>query len=346
MKCCPECFGVRGLRHNIFPLLAAENGTCSFCTTEEQPLLNPKQLRDYFELLVSAYRPDVNGKLLVHWFRNDWGLFANSIMNDAKAKELLSEVLDDGDIVRKPFLPSEIVDKDRLSEWEKLREELMYRNRFSPDVKFDEERLKNLLTHLSVMAGEVPDVWYRARIKTDDAPFSIEKMGAPDKRIATHERANPAGIPYLYLGSNPKTAVSEIRPHTGERACVADFRTPSSPELKLVDLREPRRTVSPFLLADALDIQKMRNDLPFLERLGLELTTPVLPQAAAVDYTPSQFLCEFIKRCGHEGVIYRSSVSNGMNLALFYPAKAKPGSVIEYTVTSVTVSVSEISTVS
>lgn len=339
MKCCPECFSDRHFRLNIFPHWSEATGKCSFCTAENQPLLYPKRLQEYFELLVNAYRPDANGKLLVHWFRVDWELFANSMMNDSKVKELLSEVLDDGDIVRKPFLPSEIVDIDRLSEWENFREELMYRNRFFPNIKFDEERLKNLLSHLSVAVGEIPHVWYRARITTDEVPFPIDKMGAPDRRIAAHGRANPAGIPYLYLGSNPRTAVSEIRPHTGERACVADFKTPT--DLRLVDLRGPRRTVSPFLLADALDIQRMRNDLPFLERLGLELTTPVLPQAAAVDYTPSQFLCEYIKRCGYDGVIYRSSVSDGMNLALFYPTKAQPGTVVEYTVTSVTVAVDE-----
>lgn len=345
MKCCPECFGDRSLRHDIFPLLSTESGKCSFCETNGKPLLDPKKLQEYFELLVSAYHPDPNGKLLVHWFREDWGLFAHSMMNDSRAKELLSEVLNDGDIVRRPFLPSQIVDKDRLSEWEKLREELMYRNRFFPDVELDEERLEHLLSHLSVKMGEVPDVWYRARIKTEEVPFPIEKMGAPDKRIAGHGRANPAGIPYLYLGSNPKTAVSEIRPHTGERACVADFKTPSPPtDLKLVDLRGPRSTVSPFILVTPLDILKMRNDLSFLERLGLELTTPVLPQAAAVDYTPSQFLCEFIKKCTYDGVIYRSSVSDGINLALFYPAKARPGSVVEYAVTSVSVSVAEITT--
>ena len=76
-------------------------------------------------------------------------------------------------------------------------------------------------------------------------------------------------------------------------ACVADFTTPAS--LKLVDLRTPRKMVSPFLLADAVDIGRMRNDLPFLERLGNELTRPVIPQSAAIDYTPSQYLCEFIK---------------------------------------------------
>ena len=81
----------------------------------------------------------------------------------------------------------------------------------------------------------------------------------------------------------------------------------------------------------------MRSDLPFLERLGDELTRPVVPQAAAVDYTPSQYLCEFIKKCGYDGVIYRSSVSDGINLALFNPTRARPGAVVEYQVVRVSV---------
>jgi hypothetical protein len=162
-------------------------------------------------------------------------------------------------------------------------------------------------------------------------------MGAPPNRIASHGRANPAGIPYLYLGSTQRTAISEIRPHTGEIACVADFTTPA--DLKLVDLRSPRKMVSPFLLEDAADIGRMRNDLPFLERLGDELTRPVVPQSAAIDYTPSQYLCEFIKKCGYQGVIYRSSVSDGMNLALFDPALARCGTVAQYRVTRVSVDI-------
>jgi hypothetical protein len=51
---------------------------------------------------------------------------------------------------------------------------------------------------------------------------------------------------------------------------------------------------------------------------------------------PSQYLCEFIKKYGFSGVIYRSSVSTGQNLALFEPAGAQPGTVIQYGVTSVT----------
>ncbi len=102
-------------------------------------------------------------------------------------------------------------------------------------------------------------------------------LGAPPKRIASHGRANPAGIPYLYLGSSPVVAISEIRPHTGERACVADFTTPV--DLKLTDLR------------------------------------------------------------GYQGVIYRSSVSDGINLALFDPARARCGTVIQHRVIRVSVDI-------
>jgi hypothetical protein len=97
--------------------------------------------------------------------------------------------------------------------------------------------------------------------------------------------------------------------------------------------------VSPFLLDDAADIGRMRIDLPWLERLGDELTRPVLPQSAAIDYTPSQYLCEFIKKCEYQGVVYRSSVSDGINLALFYPPLAVAGIVVQYRVTRVLVDV-------
>jgi hypothetical protein len=95
--------------------------------------------------------------------------------------------------------------------------------------------------------------------------------------------------------------------------------------------------VSPFLLEDAEGIGRLRSDLPFLERLGDELTRPVVPQSAAIDYTPSQYLCEFIKKCGYDGVIYRSSVSDGINLALFKQERATPGAVSQYEVTGVSV---------
>src|SRR3546814_20143213 len=71
-------------------------------------------------------------------------------------------------------------------------------------------------------------------------------------------------------------------------------------EIKAVDLRNPRKLVSPFILSDASEIGQLRADLPFLERLGDELTRPVQPAGAAIDYIPSQYLCEFIKKSGFD----------------------------------------------
>jgi hypothetical protein len=310
-------------------------GRCGFCGSVDVDLVEPQQLVTVFQPLIDVYEPDPNGKPLVEWMKEDWQLFTHPRMDTAHAKELLSEILDDGDIVRKNYAPSATYKSEGLIRWETLRDELMYRNRYFLNETLDEDRLYELLSHL--LADDLPTNWYRARIRADGVNYPIVEMGAPPKRLATHGRANPPGIPYLYLGSLPETAVAEVRPHTGEVACVAEF-TIAGP-LNVVDLRNPRKLVSPFVLSDAGAIGQLRADIPFLERLGEELTRPVLPQGAAIDYIPSQYLCEFIKKWRYDGVIYRSSVSDGMNLALFDPAKAEGHDVNLYAVSRVTVKI-------
>lgn len=330
--CCPECFDDRGLREQLFPSLDPCRGTCDFCGTTDTQLIEPGKLANYFELLVNVYEPSDDGKLLVEWMKDDWQLFSHARMDIAHAKELLGEILDDGDIVRRKFSPSASYISKGLAQWDKLRDEMMHANRWFLNVSIDLDRLRQLLDML--LAPPLPQQWFRARICTEDEAFPLEQMGAPPKRRSSHGRANPAGIPYLYLGSFPDTAVAEIRPHTGEIACVAGF---TLPEIKVVDLRNPRKLVSPFILTDASEIGQLRADLPFLERLGEELTRPVQPAGAAIDYIPSQYLCEFIKKSGFDGVVYRSSVSDGFNLALFNPEKATGGNVTRYNVTKVSV---------
>jgi len=337
-RCCPECFEDRGLRNNIIPSLNPTRGTCDFCKSTDVDLVEPIQLADVFEMLIGVYEPDPDGKSLVEWLKDDWQLFSHPLMDVAHAKELLSEILDDGDIVRKTFSPSATYKSEGLLRWETLRDELMYKNRYFLDETLDTDRLKELLDHL--LADDMPECWYRARILIADTPYPIEQMGAPPKHLATYGRANPTGIPYLYLGSHPETAVSEVRPHTGEVACVADFLI--SAPLKAVDLRNPRKLVSPFVLGDASAIGQLRADIPFLERLGQELTRPVLPRSAGIDYIPSQYLCEFIKKSGYDGVVYRSSVSMGINLALFDPDKAIARAVSLFNINRVSVEVSPV----
>lgn len=148
-------------------------------------------------------------------------------------------------------------------------------------------------------------------------------MGAPPAHLAGHGRANPAGNPYLYLGSRRETTVAELRPHSGEEACVAEFELVGDC-LKLADLIGPGAPISPFYGDESWAIQ-LRADLPLLARLGDELTRPVHPRGAPYEYIPTQYLCDFIKTRGFDGVLYRSSVStdDGINMALFEPKAAR-----------------------
>ncbi|MCP1239209.1 RES family NAD+ phosphorylase [Acetobacter lovaniensis] len=334
-QCCPECFGDHHLRNQVFPFLGAIVGNCDYCATPNVLLIEPSALADWFNPLISVYEQDEGGEPITDWLKRDWRLFDHPRMDAAHAKELLADVLNDGEIVRGRFIPSPSYKSEALMRWETLRDEMMHENRWFLDVDFDKDRLAQLLNYL--VATDLPTQWFRARIRTGDVNYPITEMGAPPKRLASHGRANPAGIPYLYLGSSPTTAAAEVRPHTGENACVAKFEIPP---IRAVDLRTPRKSISPFIAQDPGTIGQLRADLPLLERLGEELTRPVLPSRAAIDYIPSQYLCEFIRKRRFDGVVYRSSVSEGINLALFEPARATGSTVSLYTVSRVSVEVS------
>lgn len=330
MQCCPECFGDAGLRDQVIPQRSSQTGRCPTCATENQPLVNARSLGDYFELLLTIYHPSAAGRSLVDWLSSDWALFQNSNISEAQAQVLLGEILDDGDLVRGNFVLSETCQNDSLERWKALSGELKEANRYFPDSAIDTERLGIHLSNLVLREQEKPTAWYRARIEKDGQTISIDKMGAPPAKLASSGRANPVGIPYLYLGSTTDTAVSEVRPQPGEIICVAEFSL--NDDLKIVDLRAPRTLISPFLEEDEGNIAILRGDIDFLEILGKELATPVVPDAAAIDYIPSQYLCEFIKTCGFDGVAYSSSLSDGMNVAMFSPTSATAVSISECTV--------------
>ena len=340
MLCCPECFGDAGLRDQIIPQRSSRTGTCPTCGSKNQPLLPARELADYFELLLTIYHKVDNGKSLVEWLSADWSLFHNPNVSNAQAQVLLGEIFDDGEIVRGQFGLSESCHTDSLEQWHALTDELKNANRYFPNSVIDTKRLEVHLSHLILRDGEKPNIWYRSRIEKDGQKIPIDKMGAPPAKLASSGRANPVGIPYLYLGSTVETAICEVRAQPGEIVCVAKFVLDD--DLKIVDLRAPKTLISPFLEEDEGSIALLRGDIDFLELLGKELATPIVPDSAAINYIPSQFLCEFIKKCGFDGVAYRSSMSRGMNVALFRPGAANGQSVEEYKVESLSLNFNHI----
>ena len=330
MKCCGACFADQQLAAGI-EHVSSEKGNCESCKAQNVSLVDANILADAFELVCGIYEEHKDGRKLVDWLIEDWKLFA---VDRPQAMVLLTDILDDAERgVRRTYRPSAMCASDSLDVWEKLRHELRTRNRFFPDTEFDTKRVADLLTHLCMSANDIPQTWYRARIQDGSDPFSLDQMGPPPANKAGPGRANPVGIPYLYVGSEQDTAVTEVRPHPGEILTIAEFTIEN--DVQLIDLRNPREMITPFVMPDIKEVASMRGDIDFLEQLGQELTTPVLPNAAAVDYIPSQYFCEFIKGVGYDGVVYTSSVSDGINLALFQPEKATVGTISRVKIDSV-----------
>jgi hypothetical protein len=318
--CCAHCFGDSFLSSHITNS-STRNGQCSYCGENGVALIEPIELRDRFELLASVYVQDDGGKLLVDLLKEDWALFENENLRIASATLLILDILDNSKIARETFSVDDSARSTALALWNELREELKHSNRFFPKTDIPLDRLGGWLQYLLHSPAQLSREWYRARISENGDSFELDNMGSPPKKSASNGRANPVGIPYLYLASDKQTAISEVRPQTGHSVCVAKFELQG--ELKIIDLRHPRLTISPFYVEDEAELARLRADIELLEKLGQELTRPVLQSAAAFDYIPSQYLCEFVKSMGWDGVMYRSSVGNGVNIALFDTLRAQ-----------------------
>ncbi len=170
--------------------------------------------------------------------------------------------------------------------------------------------------------------WHRARMGAKRRAADFHEIGAPpqyffephkDKAIsappvgvATAGRVNRPGVSYLYLASNSETAAAEIRPHPGELVSVGMFEV--NKELRVVDLRTH----------DLTKLWRSDSQLEMLEFIiAMEkIFATAAPPSNRSAYTLTQFLAEIFRRLGFDGVLFRSTVSDGDNLVAFNPAHA------------------------
>ncbi len=148
---------------------------------------------------------------------------------------------------------------------------------------------------------------YRSRVNPSNTPLSMTEMGAPPPGKRSGGRLNPEGIACLYCATDEVTAVSEIRPWVGSHITVVEVE--SKEKLKLIDFAGEAvpRSVSAF--PDSKTFFQMALDNMFSSRFNPEDTT---------GYLPTQYLAEYFKVHGYDGLRYHSSLSeSGKNIALF-----------------------------
>lgn len=333
--CCPNCFASEHETLINYINASGQLGDCSFCGSKGIKVVEPGMLAELFNPIVGMYEPigefiqshDVGmgyGRALWQAIDEDWIIFNgvdaqrlfNAIYPPAIGKDALSGPSADDDVWENAI---EYRGSDHLSEpmraaWSAFCEEIKHNNRFSPKSDFDFAALDRLF---SVFESRIDKGVY-CRARKSEKKLRIAKMGKPPSEKTPLNRLNPRGISYLYLAENINTALAEIRAIPNDSVTIGEFIFIKP--AKVLDLS--RRTIgSPFIFGR--DIQDVLYYRAFLFLFAEQISLPISAESADLEYIPIQFIGEYIKQKGYDGIIYKSSVTEGKNLVLFDDAKVK-----------------------
>lgn len=154
--------------------------------------------------------------------------------------------------------------------------------------------------------------WRHLEEIDDDIPcaYARDKM-KPQTDRAMEGRANPKGIPMLYLCTSKEAAMSEVRPWLGSLISLGHFEVQK--DLLLVDCR--RRQTPSFLIDDP---GRSKWDDAVWSDIDRAFTTPVTRSDDTADYVATQILVELFRSEGFDGIAYQSAFGErSMNIALF-----------------------------
>ena len=333
--CCINCFAddhlVNYIKEN------GSRGSCDFCGRKNTKCIEPTELADLFRPVLDLYSivedfmplellKELDGDFIWTKLDQDWQIFNDLDSGDQERllEDMFPSSYKDGDM---PVLSSYVemeseywgtdleITEALIKEWDEFCSEVKWQNRFFPQKRLNLDRLGGLLPFLSL---EIKKRTYLYRARICQQKLRPSKMGKPPAEKSKHGRANPRGIPYLYLASDAETAAREVRPNIFEKVTVGKFRIKNP--LRIVDLRKPI-IGSPFRYNYDLDF--VIENIGFLSKLGTEISKPIDPKDSDLEYLPLQYLCEFIKNEEFDGIAYRSSLGGGYNIAVFDDSKVK-----------------------
>ncbi len=182
-------------------------------------------------------------------------------------------------------------------------EEIQYNNRNPRDVKALE-----LLDDLSTNPERIilPNTrLFRCRIIRDESKlnketgfwgFDAKNSFVAPRSMTRDMRANYKFIPYLYCSNHPYTALIEVRPRIGSLVSVATIEV--SEKLVLLDFTS-------HIKPKAMKESKMNlfTDLSYL------FSKPIAFEDDTIDYIPTQYIAEYAKNLGYDGIVYESSLT-------------------------------------
>jgi hypothetical protein len=142
-------------------------------------------------------------------------------------------------------------------------------------------------------------------------PLPEERM-KPRPRRAREGRANPKGIPFLYLSTDRDTAIGEVRPWVGSYVsvgCLSPCR-----QLKVIGCLTDRPSLAEYIAKQAI-VEDLEESC--WNQVDLAFGRPVTRSNDVADYVPTQVIAEYFRVRGFDGIVYRSPLGRGNNIVLF-----------------------------
>lgn len=313
MLVCEECFANEELRADVSNSTMFD--TCDVCHKHAKVKVFG-DYEDFFSDLLSLFDKSDGGKSVATFIQDEWNIFRD----EETARVLLTEMLLNGDfgygIDDSINYKTEII--EGIDVWERLKTSVRQISRFFTSIdEFDQNHY--LSADYELNAG---DVLYRARIMSDDKAFTCEQMGCPPISLTKPGRANPIGIPYLYLCDNAKTTYYEVRAVYLDNLSIGKFQITKN--LKLVDFTYTIDIYGKYV-EGSRPLQEVVIQKKVIESISKDLSKPLRRFDSELEYVPTQMICEYCKSIVlADGISFESSLyKGGKNYVLFDSSTAK-----------------------
>ncbi len=336
MICCIECFKDSELKSIISSV--GKKGDCSICGRKDMYIYDTdidEYLIEYFDELLDvytcknvmpkAYPPSLYNTISEELI-NRWGIFNIEV---GKVNELIREICKEKYQSNQELFTDEVGilelgDSNYLNnncilktyDWDTFKYSLTNVNRFYSDqinVDVMDKLCKNICVECK--AGTI---LYRARISDEKGFIDKKQMLAPPPDLSNAGRANSTGISCLYLADNIDTTIHEIRARHLDYISIASFQLKY--DLKIIDLSY-LDGLSAFSIG--FDLTWFAANIDHLKKIANEIAKPLRRQDSVLDYLPTQYISDFVKHAGYDGIKYKSTLSSGNNFAIFDQKNAK-----------------------
>jgi len=325
MKCCIECFKDSEIRSVIQSFGQASD--CDFCSSKNVSVYDvdvvPSPIADMIISLIETYSisNSDDAKMLKVSLRDDWNVFNAGVeVIQMLVQKLCASVYStDDEIFTKKVIIPKISDATYLEQfcivkghsWQDFANSIKYSNRFHSKV-FCADAFIYFLEGIT-KTYPIGTHFYRARISGNKDGFPIGAMGAPPQDKRSAGRVNPEGIGILYLSSDDKTVLNEIRATMFDFVSIGTFELLK--DIKIVNLSGISKT-SPFSYQGELERYAVNRDV--FPEIAQEIAKPLRRSDSPLEYLPTQYIAEFIKSQGYDGVEFTSTLrEEGNNIAAF-----------------------------